>query len=109
MAKFSHFRAFERHSVVLAGLLSAPSLGLSERVRILDLGLGGARVTTERRFSTGLSVELRVQAPDRWEPLALAARVAWVSEGEAGLSFEHRSGGTVAGLLGLLGREGYES
>ncbi len=82
-------------------------MGLSDSVKIVDLCLGGARIALANEISTGLSVELRVQAPDRWEPLALEARVAWVGGGEAGLAFEHRGGGSVRGLLGLLNDEGY--
>ncbi|HMR07146.1 MAG TPA: PilZ domain-containing protein [Polyangiaceae bacterium] len=107
MPKFSHFRAFERRATGLRGHLSAPSLGLSDGVKILDLGLGGARIALQNEISAGLSVELRVQAPDRWEALSIAARVAWVKSGEAGLAFEHRGGASVRGLLGLLHDEGY--
>lgn len=95
-------------TVSLPGQLAATSLGRSSAVRIVDLGLGGARVTPPGLLSAGVSVRLAVDAPDRWDPLIVEARVAWIRGDEAGLAFEHSSGRTVRALVEVISQHGYE-
>lgn len=83
------------------------TLGRPSVVRIVDLGLGGARIALPGELSAGLSVRLEVDTPDRWEPLVLDARVAWIRGQEAGLAFEHTSGGTVRALVDVISQHGY--
>lgn len=111
MGGHGHFRALGRHPARLTGTLGGAD-GLWRRpARILDLSLGGARLRTDAEVPAGASVRLSVESPNRWDPLELPARVAWVhsTEGttELGLSFEP-SPGLMRGLLDLVGGGAYD-
>ena len=111
MSGQGHFRALARRPVTLAGTLSR-SGGWHRPARLLDLGLGGARVTTEHDLPVGSAVLLTVESPNRWEPLEIEAKVSWNREHadvtEAGLVFVRQTRATVRGLLELLGSEVYD-
>jgi Tfp pilus assembly protein PilZ len=106
-----HFRGLARRPVSLAGTLSAGG-GWVRPARLTDLGLGGARVLVEAELTVGTSVLLTVEAPNRWDPLQVEAKVSWSREHdrgtEAGLAFVRQTRGTVHGLLELLGSEAYD-
>lgn len=66
-----------------------------------------------QHLPAGTSVELHVDAPQLWEPLALPGQVAWsrvVGEDhcELGLRFEHDSSEAVAILVELMGSGDFE-
>lgn len=107
MADNSHFRALGRRTVSLRGTLEATGSGVRGSVRVVDLGLGGARVTLELPPRPGTPVRLAVEAPHRWEPLTLDGHVAWVDDGEAGIAFQTESGATLRALVELLGADAY--
>ncbi len=55
---------------------------------ILDLSAGGCRVESEVSLTPGLSLELRIYAPDlEWPLMVEAATVQWVSSQTFGLAF----------------------
>jgi hypothetical protein len=55
---------------------------------ILDLSLGGCRVESQVTVQEGVSLELRVYAPDLEWPLMIdEARVQWISGQTFGLAF----------------------
>lgn len=66
---------------------------------ILDLSAGGCRVESAAPLTPGMSLELRIFAPDlEWPLMVEAATVQWVSGGTFGLAF-FRIGETERGRL----------
>jgi len=114
-ASHTHFRALARQPVNLLGALRASQLVWSRDVRVVDLGLGGARVEAPDTIEAGTSVELVIEAPHLWDPLTLNGAVAWAraaadSEGggaQIGVRFDHESGGSVRTLTELLEAEAF--
>lgn len=103
-----HFRAVVRQEVSLTGTLASADGSWERSVRIADLGLGGARVVVHEQLPVGISVRLSVVAPHLWDPLVLAAEVAWAQaelrsgEAHVGLRFEAPPGSTLRLLAELL-------
>ena len=106
------FRAHARKPVRLAAVLAHHERGWQRDVLVYDLGLGGACIEAVRITPAGggageaLGVGDRVQVSfvtaDRWDPLQLAARVAWTSNARAGLAFEYASPESTWGVFELL-------
>jgi Tfp pilus assembly protein PilZ len=111
----THFRAVTRQAVNLLGALRASEVVWNRDVRILDLGLGGARVEAPDAIEAGTSIELIIEAPHLWDPLTLNGAVAWSrpgteSEGggaQIGVRFDHETGGSVRTLTELLEAEAF--
>jgi len=106
MSESGHFRALARRPVSLPGVLSGQN-GLWRRpARLLDVGLGGARIAGELDTHVGAEVQLAIDSPHRWDPMELDARVAWTrfrdGTTEVGLCFEHSTRATLRGLLELM-------
>jgi len=81
--------------------------------RILDLGLGGARVLLNEIIPPSTPIALVIDAPHLWAPLEIDAKVAWAShdpgsaEVQLGVAFEHRSGRSLLLLTNLLEAAAY--
>jgi hypothetical protein len=120
----THFRALSRQAVNLLGALRANGLVRNWDVRILDLGLGGARVqaadaalagSEDAKLEAGTSIELIIEAPHLWDPLTLSGAVAWSRPGldregggaQIGVRFQHETGGSVRTLTELLAAEAF--
>jgi hypothetical protein len=111
----THFRAMARQPVSLAGAMRASELLWNRDVRVVDLGLGGARVEAPEAIEAGTAVELVIEAPHLWDPLTLSGAVAWArtlsdSEGggvHMGVRFKHERGGSVRTLTELLEAEAF--
>ncbi|HTA92501.1 MAG TPA: PilZ domain-containing protein [Polyangiaceae bacterium] len=111
----THFRAVSRQAVNLLGALRANEVLWSRDVRVLDLGLGGARVEATDAIEAGTSVELVIEAPHLWDPLTLNGAVAWSRPGvegagegaQIGVRFELATGGAVRTLTELLEAEAF--
>src|SRR5688500_13934567 len=73
-----HFRAFARRLVALEGSVSAGE-AWSQSARVIDLGLGGARLSVAQAIPLGTSVDIAITAPHLWDPLVIHAEVAWVA------------------------------
>lgn len=101
-----HFRAQARYAVRTEASLRLAG-GVSA-VKLLDLGVGGAGVAFEGELPVGGTIDVLLNAPNRWEPLVLRARVAWCQQGRAGLSFEHRSERDAWALWELLDAATFE-
>jgi hypothetical protein len=107
-----HFRAHARHRVDLDGRLRVGDAA-SYAVRLRDMGLGGACVELLEAPSGTLDVEgpvaLEVTAPILWDPLLISGKVAWLRRIKperrlrVGLRFELRDGGTLRGIMKLVG------
>jgi hypothetical protein len=112
MSDTGHFRGLARRPVALSGVVSGQN-GLWQRpARLIDVGLGGARISGELDTYVGAQVLLAVDSPHRWDPMSLDARVAWtrVHEGETevGLAFDHNTRATLRALLELMVDDLYE-
>ena len=111
----THFRAVARQAVNLLGALRASDLVWTREVRVLDLGLGGARVEASEPIVAGTPIELVIETPHLWDPLTLTGAVAWarpLAEGDGGgaqigVRFDHASGGSVRTLTELLEAEAF--
>lgn len=86
-----HFRAHARRPVNLRATAIAGGGSWQRAGRLVDLGLGGARIQLDEAIPVGSPVALLIDAPHRWEPLAIDALVAWVGD-------EPDEGGTYLGL-----------
>jgi len=107
MVANDHFRAFARRLVALDGTVSGES-GWSQSVRVIDLGLGGARLSAPQAMPLGTTLELSITAPHLWDALVIHSEVVWVAIQEGtrvarlGVRFNHRSGATLRALTELL-------
>jgi len=111
----THFRAASRQPVNLLGALRAREAPWSRDVRVVDLGLGGARVEAPDGLTAGTPVELVIETPHLWDPLTLSGAVAWAERvaesagggAQIGVRFEHKTGGSVRTLTELLEAEAF--
>lgn len=107
-----HFRAFARRLVALEGSVSAGD-GWVQPARIIDLGLGGARLSVAQAIPLSTPVDVAITAPHLWDPLVIHAEVAWVAIQEGtksarvGVRFQHRAGATLRALTDLLAASVY--
>ena len=107
MSGTDHFRAFARRLVALDGVVSDEA-GRSQNARVIDLGLGGARLSLAQAIPLGVAVDLAITAPHLWDALVIHAEVAWVAiqdgsrAARVGLRFKHSSGATLRALTELL-------
>ena len=112
MSGHGHFRGLARRTVSLAGTLTGDGGRFQQAAKIVDLGLGGARLVFDQDLPVGSSVRLSVTAPNRWDAIELEARVAWsrdLGEGaEIGLRFDHSSRTSVSALVDLMVEDNYE-
>jgi Tfp pilus assembly protein PilZ len=108
------FRALSRAEVRLTARLLSHDAGWEQPVRVVELGLGGARLELSDNVEAGSSVQLLIVTPNRWDPVALDGRVAWVGRAatdepaRAGMQFEHSSPSGLRALVDLLGADAYE-
>jgi Tfp pilus assembly protein PilZ len=111
----THFRAVSRQAVNLLGALRASEAVWNRDVRVIDLGLGGARVEAPDAIEVGTNIELIIETPHLWDPLTLSGAVAWArplaeSDGagaQIGVRFDHETGGSVRTLTELLEAEAF--
>ncbi|MFZ5893659.1 MAG: PilZ domain-containing protein [Myxococcota bacterium] len=103
-----HFRALARRSVNLATTVVAGGGSWQRNGRIVELGLGGARIALSDTIPVGSPVALVIDAPHLWDPLQVDGAVAWASEpsngGSAllGVRFRPTSGVLLRALTELL-------
>ncbi len=98
----TRFRAHARKPVRLAAVLAHRERGWQRDVIVFDLGLGGACVEWSEPLGVGDRVQVSFVTADRWDPLQIAARVAWTSTARAGLAFEYASPESTWGIFELL-------
>ncbi len=101
-----HFRRLERRPTDLVARLE---IGATRtRVRLADLGLGGAAVHCDLRPALGAGVTLAIDAPSLWEPLSLRGEVAWTSPTRVGVRFVDVGDDTAGAVLDLLAPDDFE-
>jgi hypothetical protein len=76
-------------------------------VELDDLGLGGARLIATEPLASGTPLQLRIDAPQLWEPLVLSCRVAWSrlkldGNSQLGVRFESCTPASIVILAELL-------
>jgi hypothetical protein len=84
-----------------------------DRIRIVNLSLGGACIEVSEALMPGASLELEIVAPTLWDPLVLQGRVVWSttergSIHHAGLAFLPGDAARSFALFELLGAHGYD-
>ena len=84
-----------------------------DRIRIVNLSLGGACIEAADPVTLGASLALEIVAPTLWDPLVLNGRVVWSrtergSAHRAGLSFETEDPARAFALFELLGAHDYD-
>ena len=103
-----HFRGFARRPVNLAANVIAGGGSWQRQARVLDLGLGGARVALSEVIPPSTPLSLIIDAPHLWAPLEIEARVAWAQHDATqpevllGVAFQHRTGKSLLLLTALL-------
>jgi PilZ domain len=84
-----------------------------DRIRIVNLSLGGACIEAAEPLAPGADLELEIVAPTLWDPLVLKGRVVWSrtekgSPHRAGLWFETGDPSRAFALFELLGAHDYD-
>ncbi|MBK7398859.1 MAG: PilZ domain-containing protein [Myxococcales bacterium] len=102
-----HFRAHPRRAT--GGEVVVRREGRVEKARLHDIGMGGAGLTTPTRLVAGTHLEVVLEAPSRWDPLVLGARVAWSEGVRGGVAFEPKDAHEVNALFDLLGAQAFEA
>jgi hypothetical protein len=107
-----HFRAFARRAVDLPALVTFSTDGANSGsggipARLVELGLGGARIELAQVVEVGVALTLQVSAPNLWDPLVVHARVAWSkglapARAVAGLAFTPGEDNALSALVELL-------
>lgn len=101
-----HFRRVERRKTDLSATLE---LGATQtRVRLSDLGLGGAAVSCELCPAVGAGATLAIEAQSLWDPLRLRGEVAWATSTCFGLRFVDVGDEAAGALLDLLAADEFE-
>jgi PilZ domain len=89
-------------------VVARPKAAWQRDATVHDLSLGGASLTLSGSLTLGDEVVVSFFAPSLWDPLALPARVAWVTAAKevggvtAGLAFEPRDPAAVFALFELV-------
>lgn len=79
-----HFRAFARRP---SELVAEVALGSREvRGRLVDLGLGGAGLVLPEPVPVAERVHLVLHLPQLWDPLRIAAEIAWCEAREGAVN-----------------------
>lgn len=105
----AHFRAHERRLVQLRASVWFPGADERAASQVLNLGLGGAGVSTRASLRPSDLVMLTLLAPSLLDPLIMSSRVAWMRPPDragfvyAGLAFEAPDRTTLLTLFQLLG------
>ncbi len=98
----SHFRAQARRKVGFVASLASAQDSSDVKVRVVDIGLGGARIEPRTNVFVGDRVVLTVTVPEFWEPLVLTARVAWTSRDATGVMFLHEEDAGLGKVFEIL-------
>ena len=108
MPSSDHYRALARRPVSLPAVVTSEDDLWEVSARVVDLGLGGARLEVQGPLGLGAPVRLTVVSPNLWDPLVLHGQVAWTNEPVAGIRFAHSSGTTLRALVDLIASHGFE-
>jgi hypothetical protein len=84
-----------------------------DRIRVVNLSLGGACIECAHEVTLGVSLELEIVAPTLWDPLVLKGRVVWSRADKAlhraGLAFESGDPARAFALFELLSAHDYDA
>jgi hypothetical protein len=113
MAGRAHFRSFGRQVTNLRAVVTSSDARWERRVKLVNLGLGGGCLELTDSLPVGARVQLRVEAPQLWDPFPISARIVWTGPGtgrtlRAGLEFDQHSLASIRTLLDVLGTAAYE-
>ena len=113
MAGRAYFRSFGRQPTNLRAVVTSSDGSWERRGKLVNLGVGGGCLELTDTLPVGARVQLRVEAPQLWDPFPISARIAWSGYGggravRAGLEFDQHSLASIRTLLDLLGTAAYE-
>lgn len=111
--RVAHFRAHERRSVRLAvGIRVGSEDGEPRPALVTNVSLAGAGLETEENLRVGERLSVAFATPALWDPLVIAAVVAWSEPPRApsyppptmraGLTFEYASPDDALAMFELL-------
>lgn len=108
-----HFRAQARRSVALDATLLTVDGQWRTSARLVDLGLGGARLDLREMPPKDSKLKLQVLSPHLWDPLVVRGSIAHFdvhspTHAVVGLSFEHDTGTTIRAITELLSANAYD-
>jgi hypothetical protein len=109
-----HFRLHARRPVAIHAQVSHTTAGWERSLRVIDLALGGACLELMDDVAVGEVLRVSFITPDRWDPLVIPARVAWIEVGadgvvkKGGVEFEQTSSESAVALLLLIGSHDFE-
>ncbi len=89
-------------------------VGWERDATVVDLGLGGAAIAIAETLVEGDRITFSLVAPNLWDPLLIAGRIAWVRHAtgldpvHCGIAFEFTHASTLWALFDLLGTLDYE-
>lgn len=101
-----HFRRFERRETDLGAMLDLA--GTKRRVKLRDVGLGGAGVWSDLHPSLGAGLTLAVEAQSLWDPLRIRAEVMWASPTRFGVRFVDLGDDAAGAILDVVSPDDFE-
>lgn len=110
----AHFRLHGRRPVAIHAQVSHPAAGWERSLRVVDLALGGACLELMDDVAVGDALKVSFVTADRWDPLVLSAKVAWIDVGKdgavkrGGVAFEHDNPESAVALLLLIGSHAFD-
>ena len=110
----AHFRLHGRRPVAIHAQVSHTTAGWARSLRVVDLALGGACLEMMDDVAVGDGLKVSFITPDRWDPLVLDAKVAWIDVGKdgavkrGGVAFAHDDPERAVALLLLIGSYAFD-
>ena len=102
----AHFRKTARQPIELRVEYrrDAEDAPLQKSGRLVDLGLGGAQIRSDRPPPLDAALRIILISPSAWDPLDLPADVRWVDDDKStfGVAFDRLSRSQAAALYELL-------
>ncbi len=109
-----HFRLHARKPVAIHAQVSHTTAGWDRSLRVLDLALGGACLELMDDVVVGEVLRVSFITPDRWDPLVIISRVAWIEVGadgvvkKGGVAFEHDHAESAVALMLLIASHDFD-
>lgn len=124
VGRAGHFRAHARRRVRFHVGLSGLRSGTERQAHVVDVSVAGAGVETDEPLVPGERISVTLSTPSLWDPLVLAAVVAWAHPpraideldalgrprvvARAGLAFDYPDPAAALAMFELLASLGYD-
>ncbi len=104
MTQTPHFRVHGRLTTCLKAKVTHIETGWQRDGTVVDMGLGGARITLADPAALGDIVTLSIPTERGEDPIVFRTLVTWSAAGEMGVTFDVKSVATARALVRLAGR-----